>query len=153
MVDDAEEAALAVGYPATRSMVRHWLVEELIDAGDFELAERTALKATDPAHELGRVGRAMAEAGDRAGARRVLDQAEPFALAVTDPESRAWALSSLADDLAVAGAVEDAVRVLVEATGTGPWYRTLGTAAVVAPDAVRALAEDVLGATGPVRRG
>lgn len=153
VVDDAEEATLAVGHPATRNMARHWLVEQLIDAGDFELAERTALRTTNPAFELGQVGRAMAEAGDRAGARRVLDRAEPIALAVTDPESRAWALYSLADDLAVAGAVEDAVRVLVEATGTGPWYRTLSTAAVVAPDAVRALAEDVLGATGPVRRG
>ncbi|MET0495933.1 MAG: hypothetical protein ABW000_22625 [Actinoplanes sp.] len=153
VVDEAEEAALAIGYPASRGMARHWLVEELIDAGDFALAERTARRAADPAHELGRVGRAMAEAGDRAGARRVLDLAEPHAMAITEPDARAWALSSLADDLAVAGAVEHAVRVLVEATGTGPWYRALGTAAVVAPDAVRSLAEDVLGASRPVRRG
>jgi hypothetical protein len=140
----------------TRGTTQEQLVRSLALAGEFERAKAIAAVIESPsarADALGELAGALAEAGDRAGARRVLDQAEPFALAVTDPESPAWALSSLADDLAVAGAVEDAVRVLVEATGTGPWYRALGTAAVVAPDAVRALAEDVLGATGPVRRG
>ena len=128
-------------------------MEELIDACDFALAERSALRSADPAHELGRVGGRWPRRGDQAGARRVLGQAEPFARATTDPDARAWALSSLAEDLAVAGAEGDAVRMLVEATGTGPWYRALSAAAVVAPDAVRSLAGDVLGASGPVRRG
>ena len=40
--------------------------------------------------------------------------------------------------------MDDAVRTVVEATRVGAWYRTLLTVAALEPDAVRAVAEDVL---------
>jgi tetratricopeptide (TPR) repeat protein len=147
VVRDSERVAATIEHPATRSLVRSRLVDELIDAGDLKQAEATALTAVggrDSDSGLGGLARAMTRAGDLAGARRILARAEPFATSITEPDARAWALSSLAEDFLAAGAADDAVRLLVEATGTGPWYRTLSTAAGVAPHAVQALAEDIL---------
>ena len=143
----ADQVAGDIAYPTTRSLARSGLVEELVEAGDFEQAAATALvpvEGDNPAGDLGCVARGMIQAGDLAGARRILARAEPFALADTGPDTRAWALSSLAADLFAADAADDAARSLVESTGTGPWYRCLSAAAVIAPRAVQDLADDIL---------
>lgn len=152
VVQDAERAVATIEHPATRSLTRQRLVQTLIEAGDFEQAELTALAAiegSDPDFDLNRLAEGMIDAGDLIGARRVVELAEPFAVAITDGDARAWSLSSLAANYFAVGATDDAVRLLVDATGGGPWYRTLSTVAAVDPDAIRAVAEDLLNEETP----
>ena len=147
VVEDAERANVAIEHPATRRLSRQHLVRTLIEAGDFEQAELTAVAAVegrDPDFDLNRLAEGMIAAGHPDGARRVIDLAASFAAAITEPSSRAWSLTSVAANYFAVGAVDEAVRVLIEASGGGPWYRTLAKAAIIDPDAVHAVAEDVL---------
>lgn len=150
----AERILSEIDHPVMRTLVRQDVVEALIDAGAVEEAERIAFagsEARDWTGDRDRLPRALADAGDLAGARRVIDRATPFALAMTDPDSRARTLNWLVDDLIAVGAADDAVRLLVEATGVGAWYLTLSTVAALEPEAVRVLADDVLSEEVPSR--
>ncbi|HST85887.1 MAG TPA: hypothetical protein VLL08_29385 [Kineosporiaceae bacterium] len=147
MLQDAERVAAAIVEPALRKFIREYVVEVLIDIGDFEQAEITALAVAEecgPVIMLSGLAWEMAKAGDLAGARRVVERAEPFTAASTDPTRRAWGFNWLAQVMVATGNLDDATRLLWEAIPVEPWYDTVATVAAVAPDAVRAVAEELL---------
>jgi hypothetical protein len=156
VLQDAERAAATIVEPGARKSTWEWLVQVLAELGDFEEAEHLALALAvagecNPVLTLGSLGREMAKAGDVAGARRVTRLAEPFAAAASDPVARASDLNWLAQVMVAAQARDDAVRLLLDAVPVEPWYLTVVSVAAVDPDAVRAVAEDLLNQNLPNR--
>jgi tetratricopeptide (TPR) repeat protein len=147
LVEEAQRVAATIDDPITRSFVRHEFVNNVIGSGDLDLAEIVVLaeaESQDPVNELNRLARAMIDIGDRAGARRLIERTAQLAFESAAPQAGAWDLCLLAENLQAVGDTERALRALIEATRTGLWFRTLAAAAILDPDAVRAVAKDVL---------
>ena len=147
LAEQAQQVAATIDDPITRSFVRNEFVDTVIGSGDFDLAEIVVLaeaESQNEVSELNRLARAMIDGGDRAGARRLIERTAQLAFEPGAPRAGSWDLSLLAENLHAVGETERAQRALIEATRSGLWFLTLAAAATVDPDAVRAVATDVL---------
>jgi hypothetical protein len=144
-VNRAESLARTVTDPRWQARALTGVARALAQAGDVDRAEAVARDteamagaAINPglrarARALASVAEMVAQAGD-------LDRAEALARTITDPDRQAWALAAVARHAGTARARP----LIARALRLGTWYTAADVLAVVLPDALTVVADELL---------
>ncbi|NEA70385.1 hypothetical protein [Streptomyces sp. SID13588] len=144
-VDRAERLARTVADPRWQAWGLTGVAEAMAEAGDFDSAELVAREvemmagdAINPgprarARALTSVAEVMARGGN-------IDRAESMVRTIPDPDRQAWALTALARH-----AGKTRARPLIAwALRLGPWHAAADVLAVLQPDVLTVIADDLL---------
>jgi tetratricopeptide (TPR) repeat protein len=151
-MSEIEDSAATTNDQYARDWALACVAEGKAISGEYGDATRLALQIADPAprsQALAGISAELYQQGEHSEALRLIREAETVAREIEDIEERVFALTSITEALTHIGDIARARRVIAEALASAPSRDALSALAVLAPEALSAVASDTLATFEP----